>query len=127
MKKHDLGNLSHHGHWPRKHQQRSNVEDLAETRQARLNFKAYLRERAASAEEGWDEGPRPLTPADKARLVSDFVEWNGGLPLAEATEAQVRTYVNLAAPADLDPDAVETYLTGLLHAEQGAGSTGGEA
>ena len=52
-----------------------------------------------------------LSQEDKLRIRSDFIEWTGGFVASEVEPEKIDLYVEVAMPNDLDPAAVEEYLS----------------
>ncbi len=53
---------------------------------------------------------RPLTDAEKAKVVEDFKEWSGGFAPDESDEDEIRTYVEAAADNTLPRAALQEFL-----------------
>ncbi len=51
-----------------------------------------------------------LTDEQKKAVLADFAEWSGGFHPSECDVAEVESYVEFGADADLDEKALEAFL-----------------
>lgn len=119
MRRSELGDLNYH-HLPRPHKKVKRhttgfSEDAAEARQARSNFKNYLRELKEAEASNALDGTRPLTEADKEFLIADFQRWSAGAAPGECEESELRAYALSEAPVELDSQEVLDFLKGLAN------------
>lgn len=52
-----------------------------------------------------------LSETEKERVRRDFLDWSGGFTPSEVEPQEIDLYVDVAMPSDLDPDAVEDFLS----------------